>query len=113
MSSKGELFVSEELVEMASNAELLDLTKEKLLIPDAYYEIWREEDLPIEDVINIIAFYSDDSEELDNVVEEGEKVGEVKFKINHFVDDWGYGKFINYYIESLERNGIIKHFDKD
>lgn len=113
MSAIGELFINEELTEMASKADLLNLSKERLVIPKGYYELWRDEDLPTEDVIAIEIYYNENDINNDYEHEEGSKVGGINFKLKHFVDDWGYGKFINHYIMSLERNGVTKHFHKD
>lgn len=113
MSAIGELFINEELTEMASKVDLLNLSKERLVIPEGYFEIWRDEDLPSIDEIAIEIYHNEDDPKNDYDYREGTKVGKINFKLEHFVDDWGYGKFINHYIVSLERNGIIKHFDKD
>lgn len=113
MSAKGELFVTEELTEMASKAGLLNLEIEELIVPENYYDIWREEDIPSEGIIDIIKHYEDDYKPEENNFEDGVKVDEIKFLVEHFVDDWGYGKFINHYVKSIERNGIKKMFEKD
>ena len=107
MTIIGQLFVQDELVEMASKSELLDLDLEDLSTPQAFYEIWKEEDMPSEGVVDVISKTS----KYGSVQEK--KIGEIKFRIKHFVDDSGNGKFINYYLKSLERDSIIKYFKKD
>lgn len=53
MSANGELFITENLSDTASNAGLLNLKRESLVVKDYHYDIWREADIPEIDSIDI------------------------------------------------------------
>src|SRR5690606_5770321 len=97
---------------MASNSNLLDLSKEQLFVPDEFYEIWNNKDIPTEGIIDIITEYDENTDVSCEIFEKRVKVGELKFKTKHFVDDSGYGKYINYYVKCIERDGVKKKFKK-
>jgi len=93
MSANGELFIQGNLSETASDSGMLDLHKEQLIVPDSYYDIWREQEIPRTKAIKI--------EDADT----GEPLGELTYSGKFIWDEDGYHEFM---VESIERDGVTK-----
>jgi hypothetical protein len=74
MSANGELFIQGNLSETASDSGMVDLKKEKLIVKDYHYDIWRESDIPEMDSIQI--------EDCDS----GELLGTLEYKARYIHD---------------------------
>jgi len=98
MSANGELFIQGNLSETASDSGMLDLHKEQLIVPDSYYDIWREQEIPRTKAIKI--------EDADT----GEPLGELTYSGKFIWDEDGYHEFM---VESIERDGKKKWVGKE
>ena len=93
MSANGELFIQGNLSETASDSGMLDLHKEQLVVPDSHYDIWREQEIPTTDTIQI------------KDANTGEPLDELKYSGKFIWNDGGYHEFR---VESIERYGKKK-----
>jgi len=87
MSSKGELFIREDLTSEAERLGLFDVEDDYMLVPKKYYKIWDAMQIPTKDKILL----EDDSY--------------LEFTGKGKVDGDGYSE---YHILSITRNGVTK-----